>query len=166
MKPLADPIPPEESRALAERLLAPYLQDAGENASHELTLKVIAAISTFDLERALGLLQQGQFRDEDSLYQIVRRSLASKLAATNPARAEAMVESIRDPLSKVGALNEVARALPASERARKQAVLERATALLKDHAHQATLPSQLQLISEIAEQWLDLGERDQAQTRP
>ena len=31
MKPLADPIPPEESRALADRLLEPYLHDPMEN---------------------------------------------------------------------------------------------------------------------------------------
>ena len=31
MKPLADPIPPEESRALADRLLEPYLHDPVEN---------------------------------------------------------------------------------------------------------------------------------------
>ena len=30
IKPLADPIPPEESRALADRLLEPFLRDAPE----------------------------------------------------------------------------------------------------------------------------------------
>ena len=90
------------------------------------------ALSEFDLDRALELLQNGKFRDEDRLYQTIRESMAAKLAEKDPARAEAMVESIPDPATKVSALANVAKALPASERGRKQALLERATALLRD----------------------------------
>ena len=57
MKPMADPIPPEESRALADRLLEPYLHDPMENDDDELRLKAISALSEFDLDRALELLQ-------------------------------------------------------------------------------------------------------------
>ena len=67
MKPMADPIPPEESRALANRLLEPYLHDPMENDDDELRLTAISALSEFDLDRALELLQNGQFRDEDPL---------------------------------------------------------------------------------------------------
>ena len=106
--------------------------------------------------------KNGQFRDEDFRYQNVRESLAAKLAAKDPARAEAMVEAIPDPLAKVSALTSVAKALPASERARKQALLERATTLLRDRLQQANAGRRLRLISAIAEQWLDMGERDRA----
>ncbi len=48
-----------------------------------------------------------------------------------------MLESITDPLTRVGALISVAKALPASERGRKQALLERAITLLRDRLQQA-----------------------------
>ena len=60
MKPLADPIPPEESRALADRLLEPYLHDAMENGDDEPRLAAISALSEFDLDRALELFQNGE----------------------------------------------------------------------------------------------------------
>jgi hypothetical protein len=73
-----------------------------------------------------------------------------------------MIESISDPVAKVSAIAKVAKALPASERGRKQAVLERATGLLKDGAQRANDADRLRLVSVIAEQWLDVGERDRA----
>ena len=56
----------------------------------------------------------------------------------------------------------MAKALPASERGRKQALLERATTLLRDRLQQANAARRLRLVSAIAEQWLDMGERDRA----
>ncbi len=50
MKPLADPIPAEESRALADRLLEPYLRDPMENDDNEPRLTAIHSLSEFDLE--------------------------------------------------------------------------------------------------------------------
>ena len=61
VKPLADPIPPEESRALADRLLEPYLRDTPENGDDRPKLRAISVLSEFDLDRALDLLQNGKF---------------------------------------------------------------------------------------------------------
>ena len=131
MKPMADPIPPEESRALADRLLQPYLNDAPEKSDERKRLDSHSIPQTrFDLDRALDLFQNGNFRDEDTLYQ--RGSLAARLAETAPARAEAMVAAIPNSRGKVDDLVSVAKALPASERDRKNALLERAANLLKD----------------------------------
>jgi len=65
MKPLADPIPAEESRALADRLLEPYLRDPAKDDGDEPRLTAILALSEFDLDRALALLKNGEFRDDD-----------------------------------------------------------------------------------------------------
>ncbi len=83
MKPLADLIPLAESRALAYRLLEPYLHDAVENDDDEPKPAAISALSEFDLDRALDLLHNGNVREE---YQGVRGSLAVKLADKDPAR--------------------------------------------------------------------------------
>ncbi len=162
MKPIADPIPPEESRALAYRLLEPYLRDPMEKDDDELKLTAISALSEFDPDRALELLQNGQFRNEDPLYQRIRESMAARLAVTDPARAEAMLEPILDPVTKIRALTGVAKALPASERGRRQALLERAATLLRDRLKQANDLYCVQLVTALAEQWLDMGERDRA----
>jgi len=74
----------------------------------------------------------------------------------------AIVESIADSALKVSAITSVAKVLPASERGRKQALLERATTLLRDGAQRATDARRLRLISAIAKQWLDIGEHDRA----
>ena len=84
MKPLADPIPPEESRALANRLLEPYLHEPLKNENDEPRLAAIRALSEFDLDRALELLQNGKFREEDRQYQVVRNSLAEGLRSRTP----------------------------------------------------------------------------------
>ncbi len=162
MKPLADPIPPEESRALANRLLERYLQEPIENANDAPRLAAIRALGEFDLERALDLLRNGKFPEADRPYQVVRNSLAERLAARDPARAEAMVDSILDPRTKVSALADVAKALPASERARKRALLEKATTLLRANLQRHSDAGHLLLVSPLAEQWLELGDRDRA----
>ena len=162
MKALAEPIPSEESRALANRLLDPYLQDAPENDDERPSLAAISALGEFDLDRALDLLQSSKFHDEDVSHQNIRGGLATQLAEKSPARAQAMAESITDPLTKVGALIGVARALPASERGRKRALLEQAATVLRDRLQQANPGRRLLHLSEIAGQWLDMGERGRA----
>ncbi len=162
LKPLADPISHDESRALANRLLDPYLRITRENGVSAPRPAAIAALSEIDLSRALELLRAGEFRDEDRIDQLVRKSLAAKLAVKEPAQAEAMADSVVDPATRVSALAGVVKALPTSERIRKRAILERATAMLKNGAQSASDVSHLQQVSSLAEGWLDLGERDRA----
>ncbi len=162
MKPLPDPIPQDESRALADRLLEPYFHDPKENEDDEPRLSAILALTQFDLHRALELLQNGEFRDDARFYRLVQESAAAKLAAKDPTGAEAMVQSITDPATKVSAITKVVKALPASERGRKRALLERATTLLKEVPRGANDMRLLQLVSAVAEQCLDIGDRDRA----
>ena len=112
--------------------------------------------------RALKLFENGKFRHDDRRYQGIRGSLAVKLAVHGPARAEDMVEVIADLQLKVVALTNLAKALPASERVRKHTVLERAATLLGDRLQLSNATGRLRMVAEIAEQWLDMGERDRA----
>ncbi len=68
IKPLADPIPQEESRALADRLLEPYLRPAMENGDDRPDPMAISALSEFDVDRALKLLQSAKFPENDFAY--------------------------------------------------------------------------------------------------
>ncbi|MGO9916308.1 MAG: carboxypeptidase regulatory-like domain-containing protein, partial [Isosphaeraceae bacterium] len=68
IKPQADPIAPEEARALADRLLEPYLRAGPQQRDDRARLAAIASLGEFDLDRALDLLQDGKFpfRTSDS----------------------------------------------------------------------------------------------------
>ncbi len=116
VKPQANPIPPEESRALADRLLAPYLPEEAEEADQEAKLAVIASVAEFDLDRALELFKKQRFANRVFSYLDAPFGLALKLAETDPARAEAMVESIRQIPSRADAYVRLAKALPVRER--------------------------------------------------
>jgi hypothetical protein len=156
--PMAEAMPLEESRALAEELLGPLLRDERNQGNDHMQLAGIAALSAFDPVRALDLLRNGDFQ-KDSYYAHAQGEIAAKLAEKDPARAKTLVEAIPDSQAKVNYLLNVAKALPASERDRKNALLQHATDLLKD------LPPYSQLhgpLPAIAGQWLDLGERDRA----
>lgn len=162
MRPLPDPIPPEESRALADRLLEPYLREAPQQPDHRARLAAIAALGAFDIVRAADLLEEGRFPDADPTYQYTRWGLAGILAGTDPASAMAMAGAIPDPRWKAEALATVARALPPSERARKRELLEPYAALRRDDLKGASGPGRARILGEIAGQWLDLGDRDRA----
>ena len=69
-----------------------------ENDSDEPRRRAISALSEFDPHRAFELLQDGKFRDEDRLYQLIRESIAAKLATKDPAAAETLADSIPDPV--------------------------------------------------------------------
>jgi hypothetical protein len=162
IKPLADPIPFEESRALAARLLEPYLREDPPRADYRARLAAIAVLGEFDLDRALDLLQDGKFPEEDSTYQFIRSDLAVILAETDPASAQAMAEAIPTPARRVAALARIARALLPSERARKRDLLERLAFLLKNEVRRENVRPRLDGLSTLIEQWLDLGDRDRA----
>jgi hypothetical protein len=119
---------------------------------------LIAALGAFDPDRALDLLQNGEFQ-KDNYYAHAQAEIAAKLAETDSARAKTLIEAIPDSRAKVDFLLNVAEALPALERDQKNALLEQAANAIKDLGPYGQLHGPLPA---IAEQWLDLGERDRA----
>ena len=161
MRPLADPISPEESRALADRLLAPYLKHDPQKDDERSRLAAIASLSEFDPDHALELLRAGEFHEADGAYGRTQGAVAVSLAKRDPARAAEL--ALVQPLTvRSGVLETVAAALPASERDRRRALLEQATDLFKNAGKPANRQAQLTLASRLAEQWMDLGDRDRA----
>lgn len=158
IKPMPEVLPLEESRAVAEQLLRPCLPDEAEPGNNHMNLAAIAALGSFDPDHALKLLQNGEFQ-KDAYYARAQAEIAAGLAEKAPERAVALVEAIPDSSEKVRHLIEVARALPASERDRKNALLDQASRGL--NAFQPYVQLQWPLPS-IVEQWLDMGERDRA----
>ena len=101
------------------------------------------------------------FREADAAYVNTQGSVAVSLAKRDSARAKEL--ALAQPLaSRAGVLERVAAVLPAPERDRRRALLEQATELFKNAGRPPNRQTQLTLASKLAEQWMDLGERDRA----
>ncbi len=100
MTALAEPIPLDEARALAARVLEPYLQKVLEKGAEMYRPPVLEALSAFNLDRALELFKQGMLQDEPS-SNILRENLARATAESDPAGAEALVEAFSDSTQRV-----------------------------------------------------------------
>ncbi len=159
MATLPEPISLEESRALARRLIAPYLKTATAKGDDAAKFRVL------DIERWLnpaGLLEQVQNTrfDLGSSADFLRGRAALALASQDPEEAEAIAETIADPGRRAGALIDLVDALPATEKPRKLALLDRAAL----QARSAGLSSnKLYQMGEVAERWLELGETARAE---
>jgi RNA polymerase sigma factor (sigma-70 family) len=158
MTALAEPIPADEARALADRVLEPYLQDVLEKGNDISKQPVLEVLSTFDPDRALDLFKKGVFEKElpKSYFRV---TLAREMAEKDPAGAEALLEPISDPWVRATGLMAQARAIPASRREQKRRLLEKAVPLVRGLPNSNVKIGQ---IAAIAEAWLDFGEAERA----
>jgi hypothetical protein len=153
MKTLADPIPPDESRALARRLVEPLCEQAAREGDTRANYRKLSSLAKVDPARALGMLEAVKL--ERAGKNRLQQELVPLLARTDFEEATAVAESIANPAMRASALIDLADTLPVKERARKLALLARAL------LHARTAPGQgarLRQMGEVAEQWDELGE--------
>jgi hypothetical protein len=161
---LPPPIPTEESRALALRVLEPYLQAALENGDDTSKRECLRVLSKIDPGRVLDLLEKQPFQ-RPGLDATIRIDVATELLATNPAQAESIVAAMETPQDRRSGYLRLAEALPVAERERKRGLLERATA---QHSAAAGLgrvvAPQIRIfpLGRIAQGWLNVGEIEKA----
>ncbi len=159
MRMLPEPIPLEESRALARRLIEPYWKAAVEKGNVSAQRMALRSLAAADPARVLERLQNVKFAREAGRL-LVQSEVVSVLAQTDPEEAAAVAESIADPAGGATALIEVADALPNDQRDRKLALLARAALQVK----QAPVSGRrLRLMGDVAERWYELGEIANAQ---
>jgi hypothetical protein len=158
MATLPDPIPPEESRALAREVLAPCLEAALAHGDDSGKYWALQAMVKIDPAAVLERLDSIRFERPNS-RDTVKNRLVIALAATDPDEAAAVAESIAEPGTRAGVLVDLADELPASEKSRKLAVLDQAVL----QAKAATNPQdRLFQMGEVAERWYELGEIERA----
>ena len=160
MKMLGDPIPPDESRALARRLVEPLWDQVareGPGGGRYANLRFLASI---DPARVLRMLESMKFQGVEGQKSHVQGELVvPPLARIDFEEATAVAESIAGPGLRAGALIDLADTLPSKEREHKLALLSRA--LL--HARTATVPAaRLLYLGDVAERWYELGQVDRA----
>jgi Carboxypeptidase regulatory-like domain len=161
---LPAPIPMEESRALARRVLEPYLQAALEKGDDNSRFSCLSLLSRIDLTRALDLLGKHPFQDP-SWEAGLQIAIATELLATDPVEAESIVAAIANRGDRVFGYAELVAALPAAERDRKRKILERATVQVHappDAGHGTDPRPRLRELARVAGGWLDIGEVEKA----
>ncbi len=160
MTPQPAPISPEESRALARRVFDPYLQAALEKGDDDSKSYSLYILSQSDPAEALDLLEKHALGN-GGLADEVRRVGASHRMVSDPVGAVSIVEAIANPRNRGLGYQRLAAALPASERDRKRALLERATRQAHAVAQgEADIEGRVYELGQIADGWLNLGEDD------
>ncbi len=121
MKMLPDPIPFEESKRLAKRLAEPLWTTAVDNGRYA----VLSRLVNVDPARVLERMESVKF-DNPGAKDRLREELVLALARTDFEEASAVAESIGNPATRASALMDLADTLPARDRDRKLALLDRA----------------------------------------
>ncbi len=159
LKTLAGVLPHDAERALARRLLAPYVEQGHRpreptSRSFRLSLGWHRSIpGTLELLEAHGA-GKPQFG-----LDMLRGTVVTALAGESADEAVNLAESIQDQQVKSGALTGVVNKLGGSDRARKVELLAQAQL----QARAIKEPGQkLNMLGRVADRWLDLGEKDRA----
>jgi hypothetical protein len=148
----------EESRALARRVIGPYLKEVTAKGDDPAKFRVL------DIERWLNpaaLLEQVQKTRFDYGFSadFLRGRAAVALVDVDSDEAAAIAETIVDPGRRAGTLVDLVDALPAKELPRKLALLDRAALQIRSAA---LTSNKLYQMGEVAERWLELGESAKA----
>ncbi len=159
MRLLPEPIPLEESRALARGLIEPYWKAAVEKEDIAGQQMALQSLATADPAGILDRLQAAKFPNEGTKSR-ARTWVVLALAHADPETATAVAESITHPEAQAAALLEVVDALPDAQRDRKLALLARAALQVKQTPVSGR---RLRLMGDVAERWYELGEIANAQ---
>ena len=159
MTMLPDPIPLEESRALARRLLEPHWKviDAKNDAARYPDLRRLVMVDPVGVLQRLDGIEFGGPRMKAAML----AQAAWVQARSDPAEAEIVAARIDEPGGQARVLVAVFDALPDRDRQHRLAVLDRAT--LQAKAATAPVGRVVQLAA-VAERWYELGEKEKAKT--
>jgi hypothetical protein len=151
-------LPKEEEIALARRLLAPYAERVAARGDDGQKYRVLSKLALADPARVLELAETTKF-SVPFFNDLLRAAVAQGLAQESPEEAASVAETIQDPSTRVWAYTEISDRVPASDRARRGALLDRA------HLQVKTIEDpggKLRALGRVADRWLDLGVSDRA----
>jgi Carboxypeptidase regulatory-like domain len=158
MRMLAEPVPLEECRVMARRLVEPVWKVVLEKGDDRTKSAALLALVNADPRGVLEKLESAKFVNKGLEFRI-QAAVAAALAETDVEEASAVAESIADPAERAGSLMAVVDALPAAQRPKKLALLDLALV----HARAAIEPAQrLRRIGGGAERLYELGEVERA----
>ncbi len=158
MRMLPGPIPPEESRAMVRRLVEPVWKVVVEKGNDRTKFETLRALVDADPASVMDVLESAKFLN--NVWEArIRTAVVPVIADTDPEEAASIAEAVVDTDWRARALIGVVDALPAAQRARKIALLDRVA------LHARSAPDAVQRlwwIGEAAEQLHELGEVEKA----
>jgi Carboxypeptidase regulatory-like domain len=156
---LASVLPRHDELALAQRLLAPYVDQVMLKGNDREKFQILASMAPIDPSRVLELIETKGTGKPLFALDSLRTLVAAGLAGESPDEAVSVAVTIQDPGARSWCLTDVFDKLPASARARKVELLAQAQ-LQASGIKQ--LAEKLRLLGRIADRWLDLGETERA----
>jgi hypothetical protein len=158
MATLPPPLPLDESRALARRVLDPILKEATAKGDDAAKLWLLRVLRWLDPPAILEQVEKIKF-ERGTTADYLKGEAALGIVAIDPEEALAVAETIVEPSYKAGTLVDLVDTLPALQRSRKLEWLDLAAAA----ARAARLSSnKFFQMGEVGEHWLELGERPKA----
>ncbi len=158
MRILGELIPLEESRALARRLVEPCWKVVVEKGDDRTKYETLQALAQADPAGVLEKLESARFQQDGWKY-LLQKEVAVAIAERDPEEAATVADSIADPADRAAALIGLIDALPAAQRERKLALLDRAAL----HARAASSTDErLRWMGAVAERWYELGAVEKA----
>ena len=124
MTTLSSPIPLEERRRLARRVLEPFLVKVLAKGKDSPKLWALRSLMVFDPAAALEALERTTFRDTEHYQSSLRRELSIRMARDDPEEAAAVAESIPQAFRRAEARSRRLCA-PARRPAREEAAAHR-----------------------------------------
>ncbi|QEH35013.1 hypothetical protein OJF2_35580 [Aquisphaera giovannonii] len=159
MTTLPSPIPVEERRRLARRVLDPFLTRVLAKGKDSPKSWALRSLMVFDPAAALDALEKTPFEKTEYYQSFLRSELAWAMMRDDPDEAAAVAEGIPQAFRRAQTLVGIAASLPDESRARKRAIVDRV--LLAARAEPEPKWKVWQ-IGEAAELMLDLGETERA----
>jgi hypothetical protein len=154
MRMLPEPVPLDESRAMARRLIEPLWRAVVEKGDDGVKYRTLEALANADPAGTLEKLESAKFADKAWASRL-QVEVAAAMAASDPEEAATVAEAIADPGPRAGALIGVVDALPPAQRPRQLALLDRAAL----HARAASaLDERIRRIGHVAERLHAMGE--------
>jgi hypothetical protein len=157
MKMLPDPIPLEESRALARRLIEPYWEGL-EKKNPSDRQGVLQVLARADPVGVLHKLEEVGVANPGTAA-VIQLYAARALAGIDPTQAEVAADAIAEPFVKTMALLHLVDVLPDVQLDRKLAILDRALAQAKLARGGA---SRLGRMAAVALRYDEVGEKEKA----
>jgi hypothetical protein len=155
---LPEPIPLAESRAMARRLAEPVWKAIAATGNDRRKFDTLEALANVDPAGTLEKLESARFASTVWDFRL-RTTIALAMAEGDPEEAAGVAESIADPGPRAAALIKLVDALPAAQRDRRLALLDRAA----PHARaEPDAAKRLELLGDVAERWYNLGEVEKA----
>ncbi|WP_165223966.1 carboxypeptidase-like regulatory domain-containing protein [Aquisphaera insulae] len=159
MTTLPGPIPLDDRRRLARRVLAPFLAKVLAKGKDSDKAWALRSLMTFDPAAALEAIEKTPFEKTAYYQSFLRYALSLSMARDDPDEAAAVAESIPEAYRRAQALTAIAVTLPKEPRDRKRAIVDRVLVAARAEPEPRLKVWQL---GEAAELLLDLGETDQA----